>query len=56
MITTYEINETTKLGITRDVIDLWVKESSEKKISEEKKAEALSSFLLGECVLVVGKL
>ncbi len=56
MLKSYEIKETTKDGITRDVIDLWVKKSSEKNISDETKREILSEFLLGEGVLVVEKL
>ena len=49
----YDIKKTTKLGITRDVIDLWVKNSSQKNISDEEKSEIISKFLLGDGILVV---
>lgn len=54
MITSYGIQETTRLGITKEIVNLWIQRAEKVlKLDQDRQAEILSSFLLGNGELVV---
>lgn len=53
MLTSYGIKETTELGITREIIDIWRKNALTKETPEKTQNDIIASFLIGEGELVV---